>query len=1077
MSGSMKRNKNNKALPSPRSSWLFRKADISFGRFFVGLLVVLLSIGTFGCKKKGIRSKRKRTAPAKRRAIKANFAKSDDQARRALTMKPAARRAAASRAPMAEPERKAAGKKKDKKKKPKAQVWQRTEKGTVLSKVSVGGKKYLQLKKLRVTVQVQGSRVRTVMDHIYYNPYHRTLQGTFKYTLPADASVSYYAMFVGQRRRSPRFFTGKGVPSRRQLVRMAPQLIARRSPKKDWGILREARLVGAEKGREVYENITRRRIDPALLEQDAPNTFTGRVFPIRSRGYNRIIIAYEQTLPQLQGEQVYRFRFPKGVADSIDFSMDYDAKSAKLTRHNLRKIRCRARTQKNFLRCYWEQNKPDRDAIFYFKPAKKQVAWSAGSDPMDSSKYLYAQLRAKLPIHKAATGAKQAIFLMDTSLSENASHFGANVALLKKILLKNKGIQRFNILFFDVSGIWANPKGWLKNTPTQRKRVFARINKILLEGATNFGSAIQTLAHPNWLKTKKLPLDVFLLSDGQLSWGERQMESIMAQFKRKSHWGQVRFFAYQMGIGSENAALYRRLTRKGGAVFQCLGRAELDRCAIAHTRQSMLLTKVKIEGIGAKEILVAGRQANIFPGSLITIASRFQRNGKAKVTLEGFFQGQKVKIKYVIPVKARGDLAPRAWAELAIAQLSALEDPAYTKLIIAYSQHFRIPNKHCSFLVLETDKEYKQYGLDKLKKGNRVQDVATFIDTILSKKGRQISARTRWIALLRKGMLRANMLQQSSGRAVMQLLNQLPIGQFTFQETIQDRLWTKGMSSLAYQQKRQRDRNDFSPFVKEAKKRLVSKSVSGAVRALSSIVELHPSDPRALRLVGYYLLSWQRPTEAARVFLRVLERRSYEPHSYRDLARSLIKLERYGLAAALYEIILDSTWDNRFGMIKQIAKEEYALLLQQGLLGKKTKGSERSWLRRRQSMRGLQVKRSKIRVTLTWNTDNTDIDLWVTEPTGEKCGYSNRRTYNGGRLLQDITRGYGPERYENRSGRSGHYRVRLKFYGNSSNTFGNETHASVMVLLNAGTPQQMLIEKNLVLRRTNDSLEVISVKL
>ena len=68
-------------------------------------------------------------------------------------------------------------------------------------------------------------------------------------------------------------------------------------------------------------------------------------------------------------------------------------------------------------------------------------------------------------------------------------------------------------------------------------------------------------------------------------------------------------------------------------------------------------------------------------------------------------------------------------------------------------------------------------------------------------------------------------------------------------------------------------------------------------------------------------------------------------------------------------------------------------------------------------------------------------------------------------LLQDIREGYGPERYENREGPQGKYRVQIKYFGHSANTFGNETHAQVTIVLDAGTPTQKIIERSLVLRR------------
>ena len=50
-------------------------------------------------------------------------------------------------------------------------------------------------------------------------------------------------------------------------------------------------------------------------------------------------------------------------------------------------------------------------------------------------------------------------------------------------------------------------------------------------------------------------------------------------------------------------------------------------------------------------------------------------------------------------------------------------------------------------------------------------------------------------------------------------------------------------------------------------------------------------------------------------------------------------------------------------------------------------------------------------VVMHWNTDRTDVDLHVTEPSGEICYYSNPQSASGGRMTQDITEGLGPEMY------------------------------------------------------------------
>ena len=968
--------------------------------------------------------------------------------------------------------------KKGRTRKVKPKAWKRTPKGTVLSKVSVGGGKFLKLKKLRITVEVQGPRVRTVMDHIYQNPYSRQLQGTFKYTLPSDASVSYYAMFVGKTQRTPRFF-GRKVLTGTALAGLAPRQVARqvkRSSPKDWGILREARLVPAEKGRKVFEDITRRRIDPALLQQDAPGTFSGKVFPIPSKGHNRVIIAYEQTLPEIAGKQLYRFAFPQGVAESIDFTIQHDKKKSALSQHNLRKIRCAPTKGKTSLRCFWEKNKPDRDALFYFAPKNKKIVHVAGMDPVDKARYLFAQLRVKLPNASQKKGTSQGIFLLDTSLSERPAHFAANVSLLKQILEKNKGLKRFNILTFDSQQNWLNPKGWIANTPKERKKVFSKIDKILLEGATDLSGALNTLTKPKWAKAKT-PIDVFLLSDGQLTWGNRQVEGILAKFNKNKSWGRVRMFAYQLGLGAENTALYRLLAKQGGGVFQCLGRGELPRCAVAHTKPVMHLDKVTINGIDAFDTLISGRQSLIYPNALLTLSTRYKKDAKATITLHGEYLGKKMSLSYSTPVKASGELAARAWGELAVQQLLGLQDPKYTKLVVAYSQHFRIPNKHCSFLVLETDKEYKQYGLQQQQLKLNIKKLSAFIDKVLKHRTKLPGPKTRWEHNIRKALKRSGKLRTSVGRSVLSLLYALPESTYTFKNTSSSELWLKSMVSKKYRKNRLRRNKRFDPFINEAKRRMSQFKTADAIRALSSITELHPTDHRALRLVGYYLQDWGQSASAAELFLKVLERRSYEPNSFRDLARTMVKMKRFGLAAMCYEIILASSWNSRFGRVKRIAREEYALMTQQALKRAKIHTKTRSFLVRRKAQLGLNIEKAKMRVTLTWNTDNTDIDLWITEPTGEKCGYDNKKTGNGGHLLEDLTGGFGPERYQNKGGKSGRYDIKLKYYSHNTNTFGNETHASVVIVLHPGTDRQKIIEKNVVLRKAKDEVLVYSIKL
>ena len=55
-------------------------------------------------------------------------------------------------------------------------------------------------------------------------------------------------------------------------------------------------------------------------------------------------------------------------------------------------------------------------------------------------------------------------------------------------------------------------------------------------------------------------------------------------------------------------------------------------------------------------------------------------------------------------------LAARAWAETFAADLLGESDEAAQRVVFALSRHFFLANDFASFLILETDEEYRQYG-------------------------------------------------------------------------------------------------------------------------------------------------------------------------------------------------------------------------------------------------------------------------------------------------------------------------------------------------------------------------------
>jgi uncharacterized protein YfaP (DUF2135 family) len=116
-----------------------------------------------------------------------------------------------------------------------------------------------------------------------------------------------------------------------------------------------------------------------------------------------------------------------------------------------------------------------------------------------------------------------------------------------------------------------------------------------------------------------------------------------------------------------------------------------------------------------------------------------------------------------------------------------------------------------------------------------------------------------------------------------------------------------------------------------------------------------------------------------------------------------------------------------------------------------------------------RVEAKDVRVTLVWDTPGTDVDLWVTDPDGERCKYDHAQTKLGGTLDVDVTDGYGPEVFTLARAKSGAYAVVAHYYSG-----GAPTRARVEVVLFEGTAREERREAAAVLLRHGEQAAVLS---
>ena len=247
-----------------------------------------------------------------------------------------------------------------------------------------------------------------------------------------------------------------------------------------------------------------------------------------------------------------------------------------------------------------------------------------------------------------------------------------------------------------------------------------------------------------------------------------------------------------------------------------------------------------------------------------------------------------------------------------------------------------------------------------------------------------------------------------------------------------------------------------------------------ALRVLTNLAELDLESPPLLRVLGYKLETEGELELAAEMFEQVLAMRKEEPQSYRDLALVLERQGEYRRAAQLLWSVIIGEWDERFPEIETIALMELNRLLEcsRRAGGEKDPGDADDIDERLVKLLDLDL-----RVVLAWDVDLTDVDLWVVEPNGEKCFYSNKRTRIGGRLSPDFIDGYGPEEYTLRQGIPGTYTIHANYYGSDQQTLTGPATILATIFTNFGRPDEQRRTITVRLSEVNDVVDVGEVAL
>jgi tetratricopeptide (TPR) repeat protein len=242
----------------------------------------------------------------------------------------------------------------------------------------------------------------------------------------------------------------------------------------------------------------------------------------------------------------------------------------------------------------------------------------------------------------------------------------------------------------------------------------------------------------------------------------------------------------------------------------------------------------------------------------------------------------------------------------------------------------------------------------------------------------------------------------------------------------------------------------------------LTRNDAGLLRVLTQAIAKRPREAGPREKLSRVLEAMGRGEEALRE-LRLA--REFRPENLQYHQSYLALAERVKAPAAIEDALfgmLERDWSNPDLQNKAAARVRELITSYR----KNGKGGKARELETRLT----RIWAVDLFVRLTWDTDKTDVDLHVVEPSGHETYYRSMRSERG-RLDRDVVDGRGPEAYTARHAVRGTYRIGVKYYHGSK-----KTKATVVVTRHKGSPDEVSETHQVQLKQSGDTAKVVEIK-
>ncbi len=539
----------------------------------------------------------------------------------------------------------------------------------------------LPIKSIKIDTKILSQVATTHVEQIFRNDTDATLEGTYLFPIPEQASITEFAIWDGDRR-----------------------------------LVGEVR--SREEARRIYDEIVRRQRDPGLLEYAGKDLFQASIFPIPPRSDKKLEITYSQVLKAESGTVAYRYPLGTGrqatQIGTVSGRIELDSKEPL---RNIYSPTHAVEVKRNGDRrsvVTFESGKDPQDFQLFYGLSREDfgVTLLTHREPGKDGYYLL-MISPKDDWSEQEYAAKDIVFVLDTSgsMADAGKMEKARAALLYGVRILRPQ-DRFNIISFageerlmEARMITADDAG------RKRGETFAQSLKPM--GGTNINQALQVAMHQ--FESSERPKILVFMTDGLPTVGVTIPDQIVANARNERRPG-LRLFTFGVGYDVNTALLDKLAAENGGVADYVEPKEDLEvKVSNFFTKVNYpVLTDLKLDMAGVETDLVYPRALpDVFRGSQVTLIGRYrnpidldfvrlQLGGKANAANKTFLYNN---LRFPLREDAN-DFLPRLWATRRVGWLmeqvrSNGEQQELRDEIVDLGTRYGIVTPYTSYLALE----------------------------------------------------------------------------------------------------------------------------------------------------------------------------------------------------------------------------------------------------------------------------------------------------------------------------------------------------------------------------------------